>query len=439
PATPTMSLAAGSNSATVSWTNSGAGVVYDVFRNETGCNAGFTKVANDVAGTSYADNVVANNFTYYYQVIAHPSGTEACGGVPATCQSVTPAPVACTPPAPPTGVTVTATGQTTATVSWTASAGATGYNVLRSTTSGGPYTQIGTSATTSFNDTGLTCNTPYFYVVQATNSPTCASGNSAEGTATTNSCPVGGNQVLTFSAAPALAIPDNNTTGVTSTINVATGQTITSVSVTVGITHTFQGDLEVALIGPDNTTVLLHNRTGGSADNINTTYNITTRSAQALSAFTGKNTAGAWKLRVRDLAAADVGTLNTWKITFNGYSTLTANTAIPDNNTTGITSTINVAATGTVTSLSVRVDITHTFQGDLEVALIGPDNTTVLLHNRTGGTTDNIKTVYADLTVPAQALSAFTGKATNGAWKLRVRDLAAVDTGTLNFWELDLR
>jgi subtilisin-like proprotein convertase family protein len=209
--------------------------------------------------------------------------------------------------------------------------------------------------------------------------------------------------------------------------------------VRVDITHTFQGDLEVALIGPDNTTVLLHNLTGGGTDNINTTYNITTRSAQALSAFTGKNTSGAWKLRVRDLAAADTGTFNSWKVTFNGYSTLTANTAIPDNNATGITSTINVAATGTIVSLRVRVDINHTYQGDLEVALIGPDNTTVLLHNRTGGTTDNIKTVYADLTAPAQSLSAFTGKAISGAWKLRVRDLAAVDTGTLNFWEIDFR
>jgi len=255
----------------------------------------------------------------------------------------------------------------------------------------------------------------------------------------TTSCTSGGSQVLTFPASPAVAIPDNNTTGVTSTINVPNSMTITSVSVSVGITHTFQGDLEVALIGPDNTTVLLHNRTGGGTDNINTTYNITTRSAQALSAFTGKNTSGAWKLRVRDLAAADTGTFNTWKLTFNGYSTLTANTAIPDNNTTGITSTINVAATGTIVSLSVRVDITHTFQGDLEVSLIGPDNTTVLLHNRTGAGTDNIQTVYADLTAPAQALSAFTGKAINGAWKLKVRDLAAADTGTLNFWEIDFR
>ncbi|HXU32509.1 MAG TPA: proprotein convertase P-domain-containing protein [Thermoanaerobaculia bacterium] len=439
PTVPTMTLTGGSNSAVVSWTSSGVGVVYDVYRNESGCNAGFVKVANDTSAVSFADAAVANGTTYFYQVVAHPSGNEACGGAPATCQSVTPAPVACTPPAAPTGVSATATGTTTATVSWTASAGATGYNILRGTVSGGPYNQVGTSATTSFADSGLTCNTAYFYVVQATNAPSCASGNSAQGTTTTNTCPIGGNQVLTFSAAPALAIPDNNTTGITSTINVAAGQTVTSVSVTVGITHTFQGDLEVALIGPDNTTVLLHNLTGAGTDNINTTYAILTVPAQALTAFTGKNTAGAWKLRVRDLGAADVGTLNSWKLTFNGYSTATVSTAIPDNNTTGITSTINVAATGTVTSLSVRVAITHTFQGDLEVALIGPDNTTVLLHNRTGAGTDNINTVYSDLTAPAQALSAFTGKATNGAWKLRVRDLAAADTGTFTSWALDLR
>ena len=249
----------------------------------------------------------------------------------------------------------------------------------------------------------------------------------------------GGNQVLTFSASPALAIPDNNATGVTSTINVAASQTVTSVGVLVNITHTYQGDLEVALIAPDNTTVLLHNRTGAGTDNIVTTYNITTRSNQSLGAFTGKDTSGAWRLRVRDLAAVDVGTLNSWKLTFNGTATASPALAIPDNNATGVTSTINVAGTGTVADLRVRVSITHTYQGDLEVSLIAPDNTTVLLHNRTGAGTDNINTVYADLTAPAQSLSAFAGKSIAGAWRLKVRDLAAVDVGTLNSWEIDFR
>src|SRR5262249_6415200 len=81
----------------------------------------------------------------------------------------------------------------------------------------------------------------------------------------------GGNQVPTFSATPNLPIPDNNTTGITNAIPVASSETITSVSVNVNITHTFIGDLEVSLIGPDGTTALLHNRSGGSADNIVTT------------------------------------------------------------------------------------------------------------------------------------------------------------------------
>jgi hypothetical protein len=189
PTTPTLTLTAGSNSASVSWTNSGAGVVYDVFRNETGCNAGFTKVANDVAGTSYADNVVANNFTYYYQVTAQPTGNEACAAVPSTCLSVTPVSAPCTPPAAPASASATG-GTNSATVTWAAVSGATEYHILRSTTSGGPYTQVGTSATTSFADSGLNCNTTYFYVVRAANSATCESGNSPQASATTAACPV---------------------------------------------------------------------------------------------------------------------------------------------------------------------------------------------------------------------------------------------------------
>src|SRR4029079_9577345 len=47
PAAPALSVTAGSNSAALSW--SGSSGVYDVFRNETGCSAGFFRVANDVA------------------------------------------------------------------------------------------------------------------------------------------------------------------------------------------------------------------------------------------------------------------------------------------------------------------------------------------------------------------------------------------------------
>ena len=92
----------------------------------------------------------------------------------------------CTPPAAPTGVTATATGQTMSTVSWNAVSGATEYHVLRSTTSGGPYTQVGNVTGTSFNDSGLTCNTTYYYVVRAFAG--CESANSAQASTTTSAC-----------------------------------------------------------------------------------------------------------------------------------------------------------------------------------------------------------------------------------------------------------
>ncbi|HEX3528659.1 MAG TPA: hypothetical protein VH988_16475 [Thermoanaerobaculia bacterium] len=88
PAAPTVTATPGNNSVGLSW--SGSSGVYDVFRNETGCNAGFTKIANDNTTTSFTDSAVANGLTYFYQVIAQPSGNEACGSIPSTCVSVTP-------------------------------------------------------------------------------------------------------------------------------------------------------------------------------------------------------------------------------------------------------------------------------------------------------------------------------------------------------------
>ena len=142
-----------------------------------------------MAGTSFSDTAVANGFTYFYQLVAHPSANEACSSAPTTCQSVTPGAAPCTPPAAPTGLTATAAGANQINLSWTASSGATEYQILRSTTSGGPYTQVGTATGTTFSDTGLTCNTTYFYVVRASNSPTCQSANSSQASATTNACP----------------------------------------------------------------------------------------------------------------------------------------------------------------------------------------------------------------------------------------------------------
>ncbi|HEX3695696.1 MAG TPA: hypothetical protein VH374_09930 [Polyangia bacterium] len=86
------------------------------------------------------------------------------------------------PPAPPVGVTA-AGGAAQVNVSWTPSAGATGYLVKRGA-SGGPYSvPIAGSNATSAIDPAVTSGTPYCYVVVAT-SAAGESGNSAEACAT---------------------------------------------------------------------------------------------------------------------------------------------------------------------------------------------------------------------------------------------------------------
>ena len=90
-----------------------------------------------------------------------------------------------TVPAAPTGLTATAAKQAgSINLSWTASAGATSYNVKRATVSGGPYTTIATGVTTTtFKNTGLTSGVTYFYVVSALNTAG-ESPNSNQGSAT---------------------------------------------------------------------------------------------------------------------------------------------------------------------------------------------------------------------------------------------------------------
>ncbi|WP_345777332.1 proprotein convertase P-domain-containing protein [Lysobacter sp. MMG2] len=85
------------------------------------------------------------------------------------------------------------------------------------------------------------------------------------------------------------------------------GNAPTNASVTVAIVHTYQGDLKVDLVAPDGSLYNVHNRTGGSADNVNktVTFNL---SSEALN--------GTWKLRVNDNASGDTGYINSWSVTF---------------------------------------------------------------------------------------------------------------------------
>lgn len=107
-------------------------------------------------------------------------------------------------------------------------------------------------------------------------------------------------------------IPDHDPGGITRTLQLPEGHIIRDVAVTVDITHTWVGDLQVTLISPSNTSIRLHDQTGNGADNILQTWH--SRDVPQLQALRGQDTGGDWQLHVSDLVSRDVGKLNRWKI-----------------------------------------------------------------------------------------------------------------------------
>ncbi|MFI8830641.1 M4 family metallopeptidase [Streptomyces afghaniensis] len=119
----------------------------------------------------------------------------------------------------------------------------------------------------------------------------------------------GGGGGTSFENTADVAIPDRGA-AVTSPVTVSgrTGNAPSNLQVAVDIVHTYIGDLKVELVAPDGTAYTLKGYgTGGSADNIATTYTVNASSEAAN---------GVWQLRVQDNAARDTGYINSWKLTF---------------------------------------------------------------------------------------------------------------------------
>jgi IgA Peptidase M64/Proprotein convertase P-domain len=109
----------------------------------------------------------------------------------------------------------------------------------------------------------------------------------------------------TYTVSPQLAIPDNNSAGVSSTISVSDVGTIDEASVTVEIAHTYRGDLVVSLVNGNNDQIV-SNKVGGATDNIRETF--------TLAGLAGKPLTGSWTLKIVDSAAHDIGRLEKWSL-----------------------------------------------------------------------------------------------------------------------------
>ncbi|MDF5653035.1 proprotein convertase P-domain-containing protein, partial [Vibrio parahaemolyticus] len=105
----------------------------------------------------------------------------------------------------------------------------------------------------------------------------------------------------------------------------------------------------------------------------------------------------------------------------------TSPVAIPDNKSSGAISAVEVDRSGDSGTVSIDVDISHTYIGDLRVTLTSPTGGEVVLHNNTGGSANDIKNTFqAD----------FSGFEWQGTWELKAVDSARRDTGTINSWTL---
>ena len=108
-----------------------------------------------------------------------------------------------------------------------------------------------------------------------------------------------------------------------------------------------------------------------------------------------------------------------------------------------------------IIDLNVRINLQHDFVGDLEISLISPQGTQVLLANRVGGNGDDYQNTLFDdeatLSInlgtapfnraggyqPTEALSAFDGESAGGNWTILIRDRSPLNTGFFLGWSLE--
>jgi subtilisin family serine protease/subtilisin-like proprotein convertase family protein len=158
---------------------------------------------------------------------------------------------------------------------------------------------------------------------------------------------------------------------------------------------------------------------------------------------------GVYNLRVQvNLEADDVVTYDS-----SADSTMPRRVPFGEGQTQGTTTaTITVPDTRQIIDVNVKIDLAHTFDGDLRISLIDPRGTEVLLVDRRGSNGDNFtNTIFDDEATqsitggfapftgsfrPEGSMGNFDGHTANGNWTLKIVDAAPLNSGQLNAWSL---
>lgn len=246
---------------------------------------------------------------------------------------------------------------------------------------------------------------------------------------------------VAVAADPDLPIPDDQPSGVASVLHIAQTGSLAGVLINLEIDHTYRGDLRVSLVSPSGTTVVLHNREGGRADNLHQAYS--SDDVSALAALIGEPIQGDWTLEVADHAPIDTGILKHWDLRLDigaPPQLITRESrpglAVPDADPAGVQNPLEITETGTVKALKVDLDITHTYIGDLRVELVSPSGRHAILHAQEGGPIDNLIETYTS--ADHAELQSLQGEPVSGTWTLTVVDLVGQDIGKLNGWILQI-
>lgn len=115
-------------------------------------------------------------------------------------------------------------------------------------------------------------------------------------------------------------------------------------------------------------------------------------------------------------------------------------------------STLAISDAFNILDLNVQLDLSHTWNEDLDVFLISPAGTRVELFTDVGGSFDNFTDTILDdqastpITAgtapftgtfqPEGLLSDFNGESTSGIWTLEIQDDEKFEVGTLNSWSI---
>jgi len=239
-----LSIAATANGQiTLEWTAGLGDIAYNVYRGVAAGAESPTPVASNVAATTYVDSGLSNGVTYFYVVKAVESSYLSTGTYEGSATAIgNPSGLTAVPA--PIGVNL----------SWNAAIGATSYNVLRGTTSGGEGTTsvaypIPTG--TTYNDQNVTAGVTYYYTITAAiASYQSVPTNEASCTPVAQPGPPGnfvatpGNAVVNLSwTAPSGAVNytiKRATTGTPVLYQTVTGTSFSDTAVTNGTAYTYQ-------------------------------------------------------------------------------------------------------------------------------------------------------------------------------------------------------